>query len=95
MLNSIILLAQRPMSDGERFGIMPFFMLVGIVMIFFGVNGVRNRKISGTIKDRLRGVTEVTGGMAVFKGIVLMIGGVAIIGIATTMMVLGRTLLPE
>ena len=90
-----VLLAQKALTPTERYAVMPGLILIGIIVAGFGVRAIVTRKVSSSIKQTmLHGHREYTGGSAVLRGVMLLVGGVAFALVGVWMMVVGKTLLP-
>lgn len=86
----------RPLTKLERFGFMPLVVLAGLCLSWVGLRALRTKRIDSSVKETLlHGHTEYSGTKAVWIGISYVLGGLLLVGGAVTMMILGRTLLPE
>ena len=94
-MQTLIVIAQRALSDIERFVYNPLFMLLGVLLVHLGVQTIRTKQVGArTVERLLYGKREYTGRTATFIGVSYLLGGLFLVFACLTMMILGRTLLP-
>ena len=96
MLRQIAFIAQRALTQNERFLIQPLFMLAGVFFVYLGIQAIKTKRVGArSIERLLYGRREYTGKAATFIGVGYCLGGLFICLGGLAMMILGRTLLPE